>query len=179
MEQGKESNVDPMQGFRLMVDMLIEIDSPVRVGNNSPAHAKVLIESMFRHSKETAYVYCGHLSNEVWGDARIADAVSKAADRNVKIVFIVQRPHEIPSDSIVKRVIDEKGIRMEKFGPFKNDDHHFAVFDGRRYRFEDDDNAKTAVACMNAPDQGKNLNGLFESMLSLVGNERKAAGRVP
>lgn len=165
MDDSKKGQIDY---FRSMVKMLIEIESHTIVGNSSPAHAKVLLEEMFKHAKETAYVYCGKISNEVWGGDAVANAVRTAIEKGVTVRFIVQHPEQVPQDSAVKRILDEHKIQIHSSPKFGNIASHFAVFDGKMYRFENDDTAKTAKACMNSVDLGAKLKSLAEQMLEVA-----------
>lgn len=142
---------DEIAAFRRTVERYIENNVSLEIGNSSPAHARVLIDCMFRHAQKTAYVFCGCLSNEVWGDERIAASVEDAIGRGVEVVFLVQRRDDIPGDSPVKRVLEASGNRILSSPLFAEVEHHFAVFDGQRYRFEYDDGRKMATACMYAP----------------------------
>ena len=64
MSEEVHSDLDP---FRYMVRRFIAIDSPNLIENSSPAHARILLEEMFANAKTSAYVYCGRISNTVWG----------------------------------------------------------------------------------------------------------------
>ena len=160
-----ENEAEQVKGFRYMVKLLIEIGSPTVVGNESPAHAKVLLEEMFNAAKKTAYVYCGRISDAVWGGDGVSAAVKGAIDRGVDVRFIVQHPDKIPAGSRVKAILDENRIAVHSSRSFAQINSHFAVFDGRMYRFEKDDAAKTATACMNNPGNGEALRELALEMI--------------
>ena len=78
MNEQIDAAMDP---FRYMVRRLIEINSPTLIENGSPAHAQILLEEMFAHAKQSAYVYCGKISKEVWGCEAVANAVRDAINR--------------------------------------------------------------------------------------------------
>ena len=126
-----ENEAEQVKGFRYMVKLLIEIGSPTVVGNESPAHAKVLLEEMFNAAKKTAYVYCGRISDAVWGGDGVSAAVKGAIDRGVDVRFIVQHPDKIPAGSRVKAILDESRIAVHSSRSFAQINSHFAVFDGR------------------------------------------------
>lgn len=157
-------SMNPIDSYRYMVQQLIAVDSPAIIGNNSPAHAKVLLEEMFAHAKSTAYVYCGKISNEVWGGDALAEAVHDAIVRKVDVKFIVQHPDQIPADSAIAVYLREKNA-IYTSDAFATIGSHFAVFDSKMYRFERDDSAKTATACMNGGVSAELLHGLAKDML--------------
>ena len=172
----KEEGVEPMNEkygdldpFRYMVRRLIEIDSPTMIENGSPAHAQILLEEMFAHAKHTAYVYCGKISNEVWGCEAVAHAVRDAINRpGMQVRFIVQHPESIPADSAVRKVLTDHGAVVATSPRFLNVDHHFAVFDGKMYRFENNDENKTATACVNDTTTAGQLTELAQAMLRVA-----------
>ena len=84
MSEEVHSDVDP---FRYMVRRFIAIDSPNLIENSSPAHARILLEEMFANANTSAYVYCGRISNAVWGGKGLADAVRAAIARAPCLVW--------------------------------------------------------------------------------------------
>lgn len=156
------SDMDP---FRYMVRRFIAIDSPNLIRNGSPAHARILLEEMFAHMQKTAYVYCGRISNEVWGSATLAEAVRQAFERpGTEIHFMVQHPENIPEGSLVAAILREHNAIVTS-PAFSGINAHFAVFDSKMYRFEKDDGKKTATACVNAPEMASALTGLAQIMM--------------
>ena len=159
-------NGETMDPFRYMVRRLIEINSPTMIENGCPAHAQILLAEMFAHAEHTAYVYCGKLSNEVWGCDTVANAVRDAINRpNMEVRFIVQHPESIPEDSAVYKVLTDHRVAVASSPRFLGVDHHFAVFDGKMYRFENNDEKKTATACVNDPVTAGELTKLAQAML--------------
>lgn len=166
MDKAVGVETDP---FRYMVRQLIAVNSPSLIRNDSPAHARILLEEMFANAKESAYVYCGRISDEVWGGEGLARAVREAISRKVEVRFIVQRPEEIPADSAVAAVLRESGGgTMRGLSRSLGIDSHFAVFDGKMFRFEKSDEKKTAIACVNGPETARKLRSLAQDMLSVA-----------
>ena len=162
MSEEIHNDMDP---FRYMVRRFIAIDSPNLIRNSSPAHAQILLEEMFAQMQKTAYVYCGRISNEVWGSARLAEAIQQAFERpGTEIRFLVQHPDKIPEGSLVAEILRQHGaiVTSPAFGEINS---HFAVFDSKMYRFEKDDGDKTARACVNDPSMAGALAGLAQLMI--------------
>lgn len=154
-----------IESFRYMVKLLMKINSPTVIGNSSPAHAKVLLEEMFNGAEKTAFVYCGCISDEVWGGDAIANAVRGAIERKVNVKFIVQHADRIPPNSAIYRLMQQHGgiVTSPRFAEIKS---HFAVFDGKMYRFEKSDAEKTADASMNDPEWCAKLEELAHAMIA-------------
>lgn len=153
--------------FRFMIRRLIEIGSPVTINNDSADHARVILEEMFRASRKTAYVFCGCISMSVWGSDVMAANIEDAIGRGVDVRFVVQHPGQMPDESPTVQVLRRYGDRVsfsEKFSDFGS---HFAVFDEKMYRFEKDDEAKTAIACANGRDNASPLHQLAVQMLAV------------
>ena len=166
MDNTTDMEMDP---FRYMVRRLIAINSTSLIKNGSPAHARILLEEMFDSARESAYVYCGRISDKVWGGERLARAVRAAIARKVDVRFIVQHPDEIPADSAVAAALRESGAgAIRSGGRFLGITSHFAVFDGKMFRFEKNDEEKTAIACVNGPETARKLRGLALDMLSVA-----------
>ncbi|MBO7685243.1 MAG: hypothetical protein J6V72_02595 [Kiritimatiellae bacterium] len=166
MSEEIHNNMDP---FRYMVRRFIAIDSPNLIENSSPAHAKILLEEMFANAQKSAYVYCGRISDTVWGGENLANAVRAAIARGVEVRFIVQHPEDIPQNSVVAEVLREHGENtIHTSREFAQLGSHFAVFDDKMYRFEKDDGDKKAIACVNAPDTARSLRELAQAMLRVA-----------
>lgn len=166
MNTSAKTSIDP---FRYMVRRFIEMESPNLIQNSSPAHARILLEEMFANARESAYVYCGCISDTVWGGEELAAAIRAAIGRGVTVRFIVQHPEKIPEGSAVAAVLRQHGAGMiHSSALFATWNSHFAVFDEKMYRFEKRDDDKTAIACVNGPDTARKLRDLALSMLDVA-----------
>ena len=154
-----------IEAFRLMVRRLILTGSPIRIDNGSAAHARVILEEMFKHTQKTAFVFCGCISMSVWGSETMATNIEDAiCNRDVHVRFIVQRPSEIPADSPTVAVLRRHPGTIVTSPMFKDFESHFSVFDQKMYRIEKNDAAKTAIAYANNPKDGSELEKLARQM---------------
>lgn len=151
--------------FRYMVQLLIERNEATIINNENQEHAKVLLEEMFYNSTSTAYVFCGCISEIVWGGDKLAEAVRDAFARGVDVKFMVQHPSRIPANSPVAAVLREHNAILSS-NAFDSLSSHFAVFDSKMYRFEKDDTKKKATACMNGVETATLLHGLAKDMIA-------------
>ena len=158
-----------IEAFRLMVRRLILIGSPLRIDNGSAAHARVILEEMFKHAQKTAFVFCGCISMEVWGSATMAANIEDAiCNRGVEVRFIVQNPDKIPVDSPTVSMLRRHPGTIVTSPLFKDFESHFAVFDQKMYRIEKNDAAKTANAYANNRENGAELDKLAKLMSGIA-----------
>ncbi len=158
-----------IEAFRLMVRRLILAGSPIRIDNGSPAHARVILEEMFKHAQRTAFVFCGCISIPVWGSDTMAANIEDAiVNRGVDVRFIVQHPEKIPEGSPTVAALRRHPGVIVSSPKFKDFASHFAVFDQKMYRIEKDDAAKTAVACANSRVDGSALEQLAKQMSEIA-----------
>jgi len=158
-----------IEAFRIMVRRLILTGSPLRIDNGSPAHARVILEEMFKHTQNKAFVFCGCISLPVWGSETMAANIEDAiCNRGVHVRFIVQRPEEIPANSPTVAVLRSHPGTIVTSSMFKDFKSHFAVFDKKMYRIEKDDEAKTAIAYANNRKGGAELEQLAIQMSDIA-----------
>lgn len=154
-----------IEAFRLMVRRLILTGSPIRIDNGSAAHARVILEEMFKHAQKTAFVFCGCISMSVWGSETMAANIEDAiCNRGVEVHFIVQHPDEIPADSPTVAMLRRYPGTIVTSPMFEDFESHFAVFDQKMCRIEKNDRAKTANAYANNRENGVALEQLARQM---------------
>ena len=158
-----------MEAFRLMVRRLILAGSPIRIDNGSPAHARVILEEMFKHAQRTAFVFCGCISMSVWGSETMAACIEDAiCNRGVDVHFIVQNPDKIPAASPTVAMLRRHPGTIVTSPLFKDFESHFAVFDQKMYRIEKNDADKTANAYANNRENGVALEQLAKQMSEIA-----------
>lgn len=158
-----------IEAFRLMVRRLILTGSPLRIDNGSAEHARVILEEMFKYTQKTAFVFCGCISMSVWGSDTMAANIEDAiANRGVHVRFIVQRPNDIPDDSPTVATLRRHPGVIVSSPLFREFESHFAVFDQKMFRIENDDGAKTAIAYANNPEGGTRLGQLAMRMSEIA-----------
>lgn len=155
-----------MEAFRFMVHLLVEMQSPSLIDNGSASHARVILEEMAAAAKKSIHVFCGCIDKNTWGSQQMADSVEKAFEGGADVKFLVQRPSDIPDDSPTVAVLRRHPRSIFDASPFASFKQHFAVFDRRMFRFEKDDEAKTAIASANRPEMAEPLGDLVANMLS-------------
>ena len=162
-------NENDIEAFRLMVRRLILTGSPIRIDNGSAAHARVILEEMFKHAQKTAFVFCGCISMPVWGSETMAANIEEAiVNRDVHVRFIVQHPNEIPAYSPTVAVLRRHPGTIVTSPLFKDFESHFAVFDQKMCRIEKNDAAKTANAYANNRENGIALEQLAKQMSEIA-----------
>lgn len=158
-----------IEAFRLMVRRLILAGSPIRIDNGSPAHARVILEEMFKHAQRTAFVFCGCISMQVWGSETMAACIEDAiCNRGVDVHFIVQNPEKIPAASPTVAMLRRYPGTIVTSPVFKDFESHFSVFDQKMYRMEKNDAAKTAIAYANDRANATDLEQLAKQMSEIA-----------
>lgn len=135
--------VDPLKVYRDLVRFAIEENLSQVVPNEEPAHARIILEEMAKHSTKTFCAVSNKLSEDVWDSAVIA-AISLAIERGVKVRLLVERPCEnagrLPEN--VRKCVRSLSPR---FGELPN----LAIMDGRVFRVETDKSARKALFGVN------------------------------
>lgn len=140
----QEANaVDPLKVYRDLVRFAIEENLSQVVPNEEPAHARIILEEMAKHSTETFCAVSNKLSEDVWDSAVIA-AISSAIDRGVKVRLLVERPCENAG-----RLPENVRRRVRSLSPKLGELPNLAIMDGRVFRIETDKSARKALFGVN------------------------------
>lgn len=135
--------VDPLKVYRDLVRFAIEEDLSQVVPNEEPAHARIILEEMAKHSVKTFYAVSNKLSEDVWDSAVIA-AISSAIDRGVDVRLLVERSCENAD-----RLPENVRVRVRALSPKSDGLANLAIMDGRVFRVETDKSARKAVFGVN------------------------------
>jgi hypothetical protein len=168
---GKETQnlPDPQTALRLYregVEELWKLKSEKPISNAVPAHAAILFETFFKHSKNKVRIFCRNLNAEVFGGIGVVQQASEALKRNVSINIIVQ---EEPEQSAFKELLRNPGVCIQRASrPVSEYDLNFAVMDDEAIRIEPKRSDCKATAIMYAPDKARQLAQFFDQIASIV-----------
>lgn len=152
---------------------MIGSDSPAIIENNSPAHAKVILQELMECAKETVHILCTHFSKEVYGDKALQTSIKDAIGRGVSVKIAVR--DEKPQASDFYRELGDNfpnkcslyaGIQATNGKTVFASD--FCVVDSKRYRLERDQTKGTAFVCANAPDVAGRLVAWFDASVRIA-----------
>ncbi len=140
--------------YRSVFVRLIEADSESIIENNSPEHAKVILQELVRCAVKSVFILCTHFSKAVYGDADLQTAILDAIDRGVSVSIAVRdkNPQEAEFFRKLRKMESEKCRLFE--GLLENESHpvfpsDFCIVDGKRFRLERDQDKGTAFVCAN------------------------------
>lgn len=143
--------VDPLKVYRDLVRFAIEENLSQVVPNEEPAHARIILEEMAKHSVKTFYAVSNKLSEDVW-DSAVISAISSAVDRNVDVRLLVERPCEN-----VDRLPENVRVRVRSASPKSGELVNLAIMDGRVFRVETDKSARKALFGVNVKELSEQI----------------------
>ena len=143
--------------------------------NKSPEHAHIILREFIQAAKRSIHIYCGCLTKNVYKGLQpyFGNAYNQGVDLRVITV-------EEPNNKSDKEVVDylQKNDILRYLTPETRDKlanlPHFAIVDGRdskgaKYRFETNQDEKTAIVCAYAKDEdsihrGADMETIFDTL---------------
>lgn len=165
--------MNPHDPYRDLIHHLARHKINSRIANGKAEHAAALFEGMFRTAENEVCIFTRNLEPRVFDQPRVAKAAwwymqNPAAKLNI----LVQDQSGLATREIVKlaRLPRRKGIvqiRLAAGSYRQNDAKHFAVMDGRAFRFEFDHENCSAIANFNEPGVASELQTAFLAAFSM------------
>ena len=158
-----------IDAYRRFVERLAELDSTEVFSNGQPAHAQVIFETFFKFAKKNVVIFCHQLSEKVYGQQCLVDAVENALNRGISVRILTQRTPQATNfiSALAKWRSEQKPIKLNtaREGGFESElQSNFAVMDAKAYRFEPANKAHTAFACMNDANTAQKLSNVFDQL---------------
>lgn len=154
------SEFSDLNFYRRVFREMLRIGNPSRIGNDSPAFARILISELLRFSKEEVWIYCDGLKDDVWGNPVVVQELDDAIARGVKFNVIVQK--ELAKDSVAAVRFGRANVTLYKSTRVL--DQNFMVVDGKAYRFETNTNDRKGYASAYSPENALKLIQVFNSL---------------
>lgn len=164
-----------LEEYRQLVSECAAADDGRVIFNRSPAHAAVVLEALFRVTKSEICILSGQLFKPIYGSRQLVKAAaSLLRNREDSVVKII---HEDPIDedhpllAAIREPVFFNRVCFFRMTPemAKATPYHFAVADGRSFRFEPSKTTFEAVAQFGELDIGGKLKTrfdlLFQSLL--------------
>jgi hypothetical protein len=165
--------MDPdARAYRRLIRRLADGAMNQRVRNGQPAHAAILLETMFRKAKADVRIYTGELSLPTYAEPDMieeASAFLKRDDTCLRILLAtpanqawvqnhpffapILRNGQLPENMEVRCATGVYATPTAK---------HFAVMDDRAFRFERDHSGTKAIANFNEPGTAAKLIEAFD-----------------
>ncbi|HEX4410565.1 MAG TPA: hypothetical protein VH206_17475 [Xanthobacteraceae bacterium] len=160
---------DDLEAYRQFVSEVAAAADGRVIFNRSRAHAAIIIEHIFGAAQNEVNILTGQLYPTVYANDHVAQAAVAFLRRNSSArLNIVSEQQLSPTHPLLKATRAVASDRVKVF-TLKNDvaartPFHFAVADGRSFRFEPKKAVTEAVVQFGAPDAGKKLNDLFRDL---------------
>lgn len=117
--------------------------------NASYSHASIVLTELVRASMFNVSIFCRCMSQDVYGNRGLVDAIADAVSRGVNVRFLLQQ--DTPQAETVIGIFDNPShhIHVIKKEEDKNKPN-FSVVDSKMFRYERDKIARKAVVCVNS-----------------------------
>ncbi|OGT89435.1 MAG: hypothetical protein A2286_06105 [Gammaproteobacteria bacterium RIFOXYA12_FULL_61_12] len=178
--------MDHLVEYERLIERLAAERTKQRVPNGLPEHAAVLLKTMFTYANSEIRVYSGDLSEIVFGNPPLLEAVSSFISRaNSKLRILLQNAKDdawLDSHPLTVRMrkLAQSGVIHGSFdirnasGSYADADaHHFTVMDQDGYRFELEHEHTKAIANFNEPKVARNLIKAFDEAFEIAGEGKR------
>ncbi len=147
----------------------IRSESDTVFQNNSPQHAAVIISEFLLAARETAYIFCGRLSDAVYKNLKVFFAMAQGRGVDVKVITATDCEH-LESRDLVVYLQENQLLRC---APKLAEYPHFLIIDGKRFRLEVNQKEKQAIVCASATKGeagqiAERLNASFNTLWGLA-----------
>ncbi|MBS1372067.1 MAG: hypothetical protein HPZ91_19155 [Lentisphaeria bacterium] len=151
--------------YHCAIKKLFDKDSEEFFPNSNAEHASAILTEIFRHAKGEVLVFCHDLSESAWESECLRKAIFTAHANHVTIQTAVQ-----VAEPDVKSQKTLAFFRELEIPIFFNRDRDFSfnfiVADRKMFRFEQDYNVCSAIACANNREVGDQLSDLFKTHIA-------------
>ncbi len=173
-----EEEKKELEEYREFIQMLSETSDSRIFLNKGPEHAKVVLEQIFKQSKESVRIFAGNLTRVVGDDADYIAALSDFVQNEGSSVRILLNDYkeELAKESkLYMRLayFKSKGkdivVKSTNAKPYRKSDpeqkeFHFTVGDEKAYRIETDIKERKAEGSMNRTETAAPMAAFFDSL---------------
>lgn len=152
-----------LREYRKLFQKMIDQDDPAIIGNNSRAHAKVILQELIRSACTEILIQCSHMAKDIYGDNETQKLIKAAIHRGINVTIAV-RDACPESDSFCKEL--EKNCPSAVHCNTSVFPVDFCVVDGKRFRLEQDQEQGAAVASANSETIATQLREIFVQNLA-------------
>lgn len=154
---------DQLSDYRRMVSSAVVSERSAVFGNGTLAHARIVIETLFRSARELVQLMADHQSDDIYSDPRVRDEVVDFLARGGRMEIIRELHHDSTNDEIFWKLVQGKSNVVIRDLPEtlqKVMRYHLLIADRKSVRVEDDRELRKAIV-------GFNDNGLASSSIEL------------
>lgn len=148
-----------------------KIDS--RFSNKGPEHARVVVETMFRHASSSVNLFTGCLNKDFYTSEPVLESLKDFLARTKgALTIICASTPDSDTVSVIKQSEFGSNVQIRVLSPAEagtgnHVQHHFMTADGVAYRLEVNDAAREAVVNFNEPAVAMTLNNWFDAQFAL------------
>lgn len=175
-----EEERQELEQYREFIQMLSETSDDRIFLNKGPEHAKVVLEQIFKQSKESVRIFAGNLTRVVGDDPDYIAALSDFVQNDGSSVRILLNDYneELAKESkLYMRLayFKSKGkdivVKSTNAKPYRKSDpeqkeFHFTVGDEKAYRMETDIKERKAEGSMNRAETAAPMAAFFDSLFN-------------
>jgi hypothetical protein len=172
---------DELVDYRRMVGSAAVSERSSVLGNGTLAHARIVIETLFRAARETVQLMADHQSDDIYSDPRVRDEVVDFLARGGRMQIIRELHHDASNHEVFWKLVEGKGnveIRDLPETLHKVMRFHLLIADKKNVRVEDDRELRKAIVGFNDCGLASSSIELFDSIwrrcLSNVGSREFA-----
>lgn len=171
--------LNDLMKYKEYVQMLSEKSDNRIFLNKGKDHALIVIECIFRQSKESIRIFAGNLCRTVGNEPEYITALSNFIDRGGSVHILL---NDFDDDlakksdlykrlayfkSLNKDIIVKKTTAKPYFvADEEQKEVHFTVGDKKAYRIETDIEQRTAQCCMNNPVVASQIADFYDNLMS-------------
>lgn len=152
------NNYTPIEVYRMMIKDCLASEANKIVENSTAEHAIVVVAEMILSAQNSVCGYLSAISQTLWHDNRVMEAIQHAVSVGVRIQFLIST--EKPDERFINqyRSFGVTVIHSAKLPREMN----FLVVDNKHIRIESDLCNSSGVAMLNCPDCAQQLSSSFE-----------------
>lgn len=168
---------DELTEYREFIQMLSEKSDSRIFLNKGPEHAKIVLEQIFRQSKEIVRIFAGNLTRIVGDDPAYISALSDFVERGGKVrILLNDYKEELAKESNLymrlayfKHLDKDIIVKTTTAKPYRTTDPeqkeiHFTTGDDKAYRIGTDIESRTAEGSMNNPEEVAKMANFFDKL---------------
>lgn len=168
---------EELSEYKEFIHMLSETSDSRIFLNKGPEHAKIVLEQIFRQSKDILRIFAGNLCKIVGNDPSYIDALSDFVKNGGKVRILLNKYDEkLASESnlymrlaYLKSEGNDIVVKSTTAKPYRASDPdqketHFTIGDTKAYRIETDTDKREAECSMNRPEVAEKMSEFFDAL---------------
>jgi hypothetical protein len=157
----------PMEKYRALVTRLADAAEGTTFFNEGVAHARIVIENIFRVSNEEVDILSADLASDVYGDRNVIDSAKLflTTHPNSKLCILTgsETSDNNPFLAALRNAQLRDRVELSRVPARKLETVNFQVGDGRHFRFQADATKLNAICRFGDATLGASLQSRFKA----------------